>query len=296
MSETETKQRGHFTLKAVTEAVTDEGVFEAVISTAGIDREKDIVEPAALVAALKKWNRPIPLAWNHSTEAEDIIGTVEPMTARVKDNHEVVVQGTVDLESKRGAEAWRSFKSGTIGFSYGYLVPDGGATERKGGGLHIIELDVFEVTATPTPMNNDTRVLSVKAIEAGAMAARMRAMAAEMASDDPPAPAEMARRMRAMAAEMADMGKALDTTADLERRITELEGSVGSLEPLAAAADKSVDPLEEASRQAVRGIRLDGIPERKSPRKDPEPLPEPPSEADLREEFRDVTLQLLRGT
>lgn len=154
----------HLTLKAVTTPMTDQGVFEAVISTASIDREKDIVEPAGMVAALKKWNRPIPLAWNHSTDPEDIIGTVEPMTVREVDR-EVVVGGQVDLESKKGAEAWRSFKSGTVGFSYGYLVPDGGAVPRKGGGSHISELDVFEITATPTPMNNDTRVLNVKAME-----------------------------------------------------------------------------------------------------------------------------------
>jgi HK97 family phage prohead protease len=152
----------HLTLKAVTTQVTDQGVFEAVISTASVDREKDIVEPAAMVAALKKWNRPIPLAWNHSTKAEDIIGSVEPMTVREVDR-EVVVGGQVDLESKQGGEAWRSFKSGTVGFSYGDL--DLKSSDRKGGGKHIVELDVFEITATPTPMNNDTRVLAVKGLE-----------------------------------------------------------------------------------------------------------------------------------
>src|SRR6185295_14730320 len=138
--------REHLMLKAATSVVTDEGVFTAVISTAAIDREKDIVEPAALVKALKKWNRPIPLQWNHSTAPEDLIGTIEPMTAR-EQGSEVIVQGTVDLQSKRGSEAWRQFKSGTIGFSYGYMIPDGGSTDRKGGGKHITALDVFEITA-----------------------------------------------------------------------------------------------------------------------------------------------------
>jgi hypothetical protein len=66
-----------------------------------------------------------------------------------------------------GKEAWRSFKSRAIGFSFGYLIPDGGFTPRPGGGRLITALDVFEVTATPTPMNNDTRVLSTKGISAG---------------------------------------------------------------------------------------------------------------------------------
>lgn len=245
----EDKTVDHMTVKAVA-TLTDQGLFEAVISTATVDRERDIVDPAAMVSALKKWNRPIPLAWNHSTDAEDIIGAIEPMTVREQDG-EVVAQGQVDLESKVGQEAWRSFKNRTIGFSFGYLIL--AAADRKGGGRHITELDVFEVTATPTPMNNDTRVLAVKAME--------------------------------------------DRVEALERRIKELEGSMGALESVAAAAgNEPADPLEEASRQAVRDIRLDGIPERKSPRKDPEPTPGPPSEEELRDEFRDVTMQLLRGT
>jgi HK97 family phage prohead protease len=247
----ETVERGHFTMKAVA-TVTDQGVFEAVISTATIDREKDIVEPSAMVEALQKWNRPIPLAWNHSTAAEDIIGHIDPQSAHEADS-EVVADGRVDLESKRGAEAWRSFKSGTIGFSYGYLVPEGGFTERKGGGKHITELDVFEVTATPTPMNNDTRVLAVKAME--------------------------------------------DRVTALEKRITELEGFVEEMESLKQAgrtADEPVDPLREASRRAVAEVRLDGVPERKSPPKQEEPRPETPSIEELRSQFRELTLQLLR--
>lgn len=240
----------HIDVKVATAVQTDQGLFEAVISTASVDREKDVVDPDAMVAALKKWTRPIPLAWNHSTKAEDIFGHIEPMTVRAQDG-EVVAQGQVDLDSKVGSEAWRSFKSRAIGFSFGYLILE--SSKRKGGGRHITALDVFEITATPTPMNNDTRVLSVKGLE--------------------------------------------DRVEALEKRIRELEGSVEGLETSAAAADKSVDPLKEASRQAVRDIRLDGIPERKSPPKqDPEPAAEPPTERELRDQFRDVTLQLLRGT
>jgi HK97 family phage prohead protease len=150
-------------VKAITSTVTDEGVFEAVISTESVDREKDVVAPVAMVRALRKWNRPIPLAWNHSAKAEDIFGHVDPSTVR-EIAGEVVAGGEVDLESKVGQEAWRSFKRRTVGFSFAYLIPDGGAKELEGGGRYITALDVFEITATPTPMNNDTRVLSTKAV------------------------------------------------------------------------------------------------------------------------------------
>lgn len=157
----DTARRAHMTLKAVT-TTTDQGLFESVISTESVDREKDIVSAAGMVAALQKWNRPIPLSWNHSTKAEDIFGNVDSQTARAV-AREVVVNGQVDLGSAVGAEAWRSFKSRSVGFSFGYLIL--ASTKRAGGGRHISELDIFEITATPTPMNNDTRVLSTKGVE-----------------------------------------------------------------------------------------------------------------------------------
>jgi hypothetical protein len=57
-------------------------------------------------------------------------------------------------------------QSGTLGFSFGHLIPDGGAVKRAGGGRRITELDVFEITATPVPVNNDTRVVGWKSVEA----------------------------------------------------------------------------------------------------------------------------------
>jgi HK97 family phage prohead protease len=149
----------HLTLKAVV-TTTDQGVFEAVISTEAVDREKDVVRADAMVEALRKWNRPIPLAWNHGTNAEDIFGAIDSQSVKNVDG-EVVASGEVDLESDTGREAWRSFKNRTIGFSFGYLILTAG--KRKGGGRDITGLDVFEITATPTPMNNATRVLSTKA-------------------------------------------------------------------------------------------------------------------------------------
>jgi HK97 family phage prohead protease len=151
----------HLTFKAATTA-TDQGTFEAVISTESVDREKDIVDASAMVTALRKWNRPIPLSWHHSTRAEDIFGHVDPATVREVDG-EVVASGQVDMDSTVGREAWRSFKSRSVGFSFAYLILT--SAERAGGGRHITALDVFEITATPTPANNDTRVLRTKAID-----------------------------------------------------------------------------------------------------------------------------------
>lgn len=155
----EGKTVDHIALKATT-TTTDQGIFEAVISTEGVDREKDVVSAEGMVAALRKWNRPLPLAWHHSTKAEDIFGHIDPTSAHAHAGR-VLVSGQVDLDSRVGQEAWRSFKARTVGFSFGYLILE--AKKRAGGGRHISALDVFEATATPTPMNNETQVLSTKA-------------------------------------------------------------------------------------------------------------------------------------
>jgi phage head maturation protease len=73
--------------------------------------------------------------------------------------------GKVDLDTDRGRQVWRLMKAGTVGFSFGYLIPEGGARDRPGGGKRIVQLDVFEITVTPALMNADTRVLSTKALD-----------------------------------------------------------------------------------------------------------------------------------
>lgn len=154
----------HLLVKATTTA-RDQGTFEAVVSTATIDREKDVVDPDAMVRALQKWTateKLIPLAWNHSTAADHQIGHVDPASARQVDG-EVVIKGWVDQSTKVGDETWRLVKAGTLGFSFGYLIL--ASTERQGGGRHITDLDVFEITATTIPSNGDTRVIGWKALD-----------------------------------------------------------------------------------------------------------------------------------
>ena len=151
----------HATFKAVA-THTDQGLFTAVISSEAADRERDVVLASAMAEALRAWestHKAIPLAWNHSSAAEDIVGHIDPSSVEELDG-EVVASGWVDQDTPRGAETWRLMKSGTLGFSFGYLVT---RSTGRGEGTRVIEaLDVFELSATATPMNNRTRVLSTK--------------------------------------------------------------------------------------------------------------------------------------
>ena len=55
------------------------------------------------------------------------------------------------------------------------MLPEGGWKDREGGGRDITELDVFEITASRAPMNNDTRVLATKGADAEAARRRRTA-------------------------------------------------------------------------------------------------------------------------
>jgi HK97 family phage prohead protease len=157
----------HLLLKAVATTTTDLGEFEAVISTSAIDREGDVVEPAAMVDALQAWTvtgKVVPLHWNHQPGPENIVGHVDPHSVKAQGD-EVHPAGKVDLDTDRGRQVWRLMKAGSVGFSFGALIPEGGAVKRAGGGKHIVQLDLFEITVTAGPMNAQTRVLATKALD-----------------------------------------------------------------------------------------------------------------------------------
>jgi HK97 family phage prohead protease len=253
----------HLLLKAATTA-TDEGTFEAVISTASVDRDGDIVEPTAIAKALSKWaalGKLMPLAYSHRDPATGqavVVGHIVPDSVRVE-GKEVISKGWVDQATERGAETWRLVKSGTLSFSYGYLIPKGGATKRlgKNTGLHITEIDLYEVSVVPVgPANNDTRVLSFKAMGPDRVAERVRAMADELASDDPPDPKDMADRMRAMAADLAAASKSAETLDERAKHVArEFEESLIPAVPEQPKAPE-IDPVKELQEYKAQLTQL----------------------------------------
>jgi HK97 family phage prohead protease len=251
----------HLLLKAATTATTDQGTFEAVISTPTIDREKDIVEPSAMVNALTKWaglGKLVPLAWAHTDE---VVGNVDPSTVRVL-NGEVVVKGQVDMSTPRGEETWRLVKSGTLSFSFGFLIPDGGATKRTGGGLQIKEIDVFEISVVPVaPANNDTRVIGWKSHIADR----------ELAEATDELKAEL-QRQNDFAQSVADVS----TPGALKALADTISGQIGKPDAQRKEAERTAREVEASS--------LPDVPE-------PEPV-EPEPEVDLVKELQEVKTRL----
>ncbi|HMF60773.1 MAG TPA: HK97 family phage prohead protease [Vicinamibacterales bacterium] len=286
-------RKAHITLKAVTTVGTDEGTFTAVISTESVDRERDIVVANAMVKALRAWievGKLIPLAWQHSPKAEDQIGHIDPALVKAVEG-EVVASGWIDQSTDRGKHAWRLVKSGTLGFSFGYLTL--AATKREGGGNHITELDVFEVSATPTPMNHDTRVLGWKSTEdLREEAARVEREVEQIQIPDvpeaPPAPEEpeidLAHELQEVKSQLAETRELLE---DLRKK-----ADVADKEPQA----RSADPLRKQAEAVALEFASDGQSLRRPP-KTVEPTPPEPSLSlkELKQRTRDEMLGVLSG-
>ena len=156
----------HLTLKAVTERITDKGLFTALVSVNTPDRERDTVERGAFAATIERWKqsgKQMPLAIDHSTAPEDVVGTIDPAEMEETDAG-LVVGGKVDLESPRGPAAWKAIKSGAFGFSIGFLIQDS-RSRGEGKGRVLTALDLFEISLTATPMVFESRVLTTKSMD-----------------------------------------------------------------------------------------------------------------------------------
>ena len=146
---------------------TDLGEFTAIAAAYTRDRQDERIIAGAFGGTIAMWQgsgKMIPLHWNHSSAAEDIIGTVDPASMREEPNVGLHVRGQLDLEDSAVArEAWRLMRNNSVGLSFGYLVLE----DSKGGdGVRDLKaLDLFEITVTPAPANPDTRILSTKAAD-----------------------------------------------------------------------------------------------------------------------------------
>jgi HK97 family phage prohead protease len=206
----------------VTDTTTDRGEFSAIVSTYDVDRQGDVVARGAFSKTREDWKsagRMIPLHWDHSSEPEDIVGYVDPSDME-ETRAGLTVHGKVDLETERGREAWRLLKANSVGFSFGYLATK---THDRDDGVRVLdEIDIFEVTITPSPANNRTRVLGLKSAGNGP------------SSDVADAEFELHRAATAKA-------DAAHERAEMDRKVAEL---AAELEAKAARRAKAARPIK----------------------------------------------------
>lgn len=141
-------------------ALDEAGVFEGYASTFGdIDNGGDKVAPGAFIEGLaraKRSGRTVKMLWNH--DPGQPIGVWEDLAEDAKG---LRGKGRLVMEVAKAREAHALMKAGAIsGLSIGYrvkeAVPEGNVRVLK-------KLDLFEVSVVAIPMNDRTKIMSVKA-------------------------------------------------------------------------------------------------------------------------------------
>ena len=141
--------------------VTEAGAFEGVASVYGnIDLGGDIVEPGAFKEFMYTPDGSIRILDGHNTRAP--IGK-----GKLVDTHMgLVVKGQLNLKVSRSRDVHELMKDGIInGLSIGFDVLPGGSKVRDDGVRLLSGLKLWEVSATPFPMNQEALVHSVKELK-----------------------------------------------------------------------------------------------------------------------------------
>ena len=139
----------------------DTGTFEGYGSIFNItDRGGDIIVPGAFtdtLAAQKAAGRMPAMLWQHR-QAEPI----GVYTSMEEDSVGLKVRGQLALKTARGAEAYELMKMGALsGMSIGYRSRDD-SYDRVTGVRTLKKLDLVELSLVTFPMNDASRISSVK--------------------------------------------------------------------------------------------------------------------------------------
>jgi uncharacterized protein len=293
----------HLTVKAVATA-TELGEFTAIAATYDIDRVKDQIIPGAFEKTIARWQasgKNLPVHWNHSGAAADIIGAIDPAAMR-EVGQGLYVEGKLDLQDSEVArEAWRSMKNDAVSLSFGYVALK---TRKRDGINDLLELDLFEVSIVPHPANPDTQVLSMKAAVAERRVptdAALRQQAKTLGIEPPLTRRQVRRRSDEIALEHAlgwqpppqatpEPAKSVPTAAQQRRRWDRLrlELLTDDLDPEAIEAARQDPAVPTEAELRLKSAELGfPLPPRRKPVSDP-------AFAAVRDEAREHMLTCLR--
>lgn len=151
-----------------------EGEFTAYASVFGNkDSYGDVVMAGAFLESLKEWKDsgyPIPLLFGHNMQDPDFnIGTA----SAEEDGFGLLTRGTLALDEPKAAQVYRLIKGRRINqMSFAYDILDGGWAKRtKEDGteeefFELRRLKLHEISVVPIGANQETSILSVKALQA----------------------------------------------------------------------------------------------------------------------------------
>lgn len=149
-------------LKADAESGTITGYFSTYHREP--DSYGDVIAKGAFtdtIAKRKESGHPFPLCWNHSLEAEDIIGKV----TEIVDTDNGPLMTAEFFDTPRAQLARELVKSGAIyQFSFAFDILDEGPVELGKGQTanELRKLDLFEISIVPIPANQHAQVVEIK--------------------------------------------------------------------------------------------------------------------------------------
>lgn len=161
-------------LKAGPDDGLEEGEFTAYASVFGNkDSYGDVVVKGAFLESLAEYKGaglPIPLLFGHNMQDPDYnLGTA----SAEEDDHGLLIRGKLALGEAKADQAYRLLKGRRLNqMSFAYDILDGGWAKRtKADGTEeefyeLRRLKLHEVSLVPVGANQETEILSVKALKA----------------------------------------------------------------------------------------------------------------------------------
>jgi hypothetical protein len=125
----------------------------------------------------------------------------------------------LDTSTELGARVYQLVKDQALSWSIGYRVPKNGR-RRRGAITELVEIDLAEISAVPTPAAEGTRTLSIKSVTTDELRRESLALAAEALSEAAATDyAELREESRALAAEtLASVGLVAESPPSEEHK------------------------------------------------------------------------------
>lgn len=231
-----------------------DGYFAAYASVFGnVDRGGDVVAKGAFAKSLTAWEKsgdPIPLLFGHNMSDPDF--NIGHIVKASEDDHGLLVEGQLDLESPKAQQVYRLLKGRRLReLSFAYDIEDASMAKSDdlGDFYELRQLKLHEVSLVPMGMNPDTSVLGVKAAVA-AIETDIKAGRAISAKNE----TELRKAHDAIGAVLAALGE------DSEPPKTSGTESVKDEEPVQAKSDEPIPtPSVDAWAAELTLIDLEGI-------------------------------------
>lgn len=151
----------------------DSGRIEGYASIIGnADRHGEVVQRGAFSESLTRHkaagDMPVML-WSHAQEQP--IGKWSDMH---EDSKGLFVEGTLNLKTSKGREAFEHVKAGDLGgLSIGFIIPEGGREYAGEGIFNLKKIELLEVSIVAIPANPLARITGVKTLQSKTEAIEM---------------------------------------------------------------------------------------------------------------------------